>query len=154
MEIAVGGGNHAHVHTQRVTAPYGLKLVFLQDAEQLHLCLQAKLPDFIQEDCAAVRKLEAADAPLERPREGPFHMPKQFALHQTSRDRAAVHTHQSTAVAGASAVYRARHEFLPGPRLAVNQYRRIRGSDLLHGVERLQQCWTVAHDLLEIMLRM
>src|SRR5271154_1336318 len=103
MEIAVCGGNHAHVHTQRVAAPYRLKLVLLQNAEQLHLRLQAKLSDFIQEDCAAVGKLEAADAPLERPRKGPFHMPKQFALYQTSRDGAAVHTHQGTAIAGASA---------------------------------------------------
>ncbi len=81
-------------------------------------------------------------------------MPKQFALYQTSRDGAAVHTHQGTAIAGASVVDRARHEFLPRPRFAVNEHRRIRGSDLLHGVERLQQCWTITHDLLEVMLRM
>src|ERR1700691_4076147 len=135
MKIAVCGGNHAHVHTQRTAAPYRLKLVFLQDAKQLHLRLQAKLPDFIQEDRAAVGKLEAADASLERPREGPFHMPKQFALYQTSRDGAAVHTHQGTAIAGASAVDRARHKFLPRPRLSVNEHCRSRGSDLLHGVE-------------------
>src|ERR1700758_454569 len=153
MEIAVRGGNHAHVHTQRVAAAYRLKLVFLQDAEQLHLRLEAKLPDFIEEDCAAIGKLEAANAPLNRPREGPFQMPKQFALYQTSRDGAAVHTYQGTAIAGASAVDRARHEFLPRPRFAVNEHRRIRGSDLLHGVERLQQCWTITHDLLEVMLR-
>src|SRR6202453_1145863 len=126
-----------------MAAPYRLKLVFLQNAEQLHLRLQAKLPDFIQEDCAAVGKLEAADAPLDRPSEGPFHVPKQLALHQTSRDGAAVHTHQGTAIAGASAVDRARYKFLPRPRFSVNEHRRIRGSDLLHGVERLQQGWAI-----------
>src|SRR5277367_3812832 len=119
MEIAVCGGNHAHVHTQGTAAPYRLKLVFLQDAEQFHLRLQAKLPDFIQEDRAAVGKLEAADAALERPRERPFHVPKQFALYQTSRDGAAVHTHQGTAVTRASAVDRARHELLPCPRFSI-----------------------------------
>src|ERR1700728_1470210 len=136
MEIAVRGGNHANVHTQRVAAPYRLKLVFLQDAEQLYLRLQAKLPNLIQEDGAAVGKLEAADAPLERASEGPFHVPKQFALYQTGRDGAAIHTHQSTAIAGASVVDRARHEFFPRPRFSVNEHRRIRRSDLLHGVER------------------
>src|SRR6202789_4268202 len=153
MEIAVCGGNHANVHTQRVTAPYWLKLVFLQDAKQLHLRLQAKLPDFVQEDRATVGKLEAAYAPLERPRECPLHMPEQFTLYQTSRDRAAVHTHEGTAIAGASVVDRARHEFLPRPGFSVNEHRRIRGSDLLDGVERPQQSWTIAHDLLEVVLR-
>jgi len=59
-----------------MAAAHRLKLVFLQDAEQLHLRLEAKFADFIQEDCAAVGKFEAANAPLERPREGPLHMPE------------------------------------------------------------------------------
>jgi hypothetical protein len=80
MKIAVCGGNHA----QGMAAPYRLKLVFLHDAKQLNLRLQAKLPDFIREDRAAVGKLEAADASLERPREGPFHVPKQFDLYLPS----------------------------------------------------------------------
>jgi hypothetical protein len=57
MKISVCGGNHAHVHTQGMAAPSRLKLVFFQDAKQLNLRLQAKLPDFIQEDRAAVGKL-------------------------------------------------------------------------------------------------
>src|SRR5271168_2376863 len=153
MEIAVCGGNHAHVHTQRVAAPYWLKLVFLQDAEQLHLSLQAKLSDFVQKDRATVGKLEAADAPLEGPRECSLHMPKQFTLYQTSRDGAAVHTHQGTPIAGASVVDRTRNEFLPRPGFSVNEHGRIRGSDLLDGVEYPQQRWTIAHDLLEVVLR-
>ena len=45
---------------------------------------------------------------------------------------------------------RARHKFLPRPRFSVNEHCRIRGSDLLHGVERLQQGWAITHDLLEV----
>src|ERR1700733_9492469 len=96
--------------------------MFLQNAEQLHLRFWGQLPDFVQEDRAAVSKLEAANAPLQSPREGPLHMAKQFALHQTSRDGATVYVHQGTAIALAAAVDRARHEFLPRPRFPVNEH--------------------------------
>src|SRR5580658_2101428 len=101
--------------------------MFLQNAEQLHLRFKAKFSDFIQEDCASVGKLEAADPPIEGPCEGPFHMPEQFALHQTGRDRTAVYTHKGTAVAAAAAVNRARYELFPRPGFSVNENCRIRG---------------------------
>jgi len=49
-------------------------------------------------------------------------MANQFALHQTSRDGATVQVHQGTAVAGAAAVDRARHQFLPRPRFPVDDH--------------------------------
>ncbi len=80
-------------------------------------------------------------------------MAKEFALHQTSRDGAAVHIHQGTAIAGAAAVDRACYEFLPRSRFPVNEHGRIRGGNLIDGVERLEECRTIAHDLLEVVLR-
>ena len=38
-QVSVGRGNHAHVHVQRTAAADRLKLLFLQNAQELYLCL-------------------------------------------------------------------------------------------------------------------
>src|ERR1700686_269684 len=65
LEVAVSGGDDANIDLNRVAAAYRLKFAFLKDAQQLNLCLQRELSDFVQEDGAAIGQFEPAGPPLE-----------------------------------------------------------------------------------------
>ena len=48
-EIAVGGGDDAHIHLHRPLATDGIDLAFLQRAQQLHLRGQRQFADLVEE---------------------------------------------------------------------------------------------------------
>src|SRR5579872_1964377 len=89
LEVAVSGGDDANIYSNRATAAYRLKFAFLKDAQQLNLCLQRELTDFVQEDGAAIGQFEPAGPPLQSARERTLHVAEEFALDQACRDRAA-----------------------------------------------------------------
>src|SRR2546430_13425715 len=66
LQVAVRGGADAHIDGNRVTAPQPFDLPLLEHAQQGDLGLGGELPDFVQEDRAAVRGFEPPEAPLER----------------------------------------------------------------------------------------
>ena len=66
-EVAVGRGDDAHVDLDRVRVADALELALLQHAQQLRLQRRAHRPDFVEEERALVRLLEAA-LPRRRPR--------------------------------------------------------------------------------------
>ena len=68
LQIAVGGGQHAHVHVDRLARSDALEILFLQHAEQFGLQAQVDFGDFVEQDRAAVGRFEAADALRYRPR--------------------------------------------------------------------------------------
>src|SRR5206468_13000385 len=88
--------DHPHVHLHRTRPPPPVALPLLQHPQQLRLHLQRELPHLVQEDRAPVRLLEPPRLPLQRPRERASLVPEQLALHQTRRQRRAVHHHQRT----------------------------------------------------------
>ncbi len=61
LEIAVGGRDETNIDRDRLCGAEAFDLAGLQHAKQLHLELFGKLPDFVEEDRAAVRQLETAD---------------------------------------------------------------------------------------------
>ena len=63
-QVAVGGGDHAHVHADGLLAAHAPELALLQHAQQLGLRAQRHLADLVQEDAAAVGQLEEALAPV------------------------------------------------------------------------------------------
>ena len=67
FEVAVGGGDDAHVDLDGAGAADALQLAFLQHAQQLGLEGGGDLADLVEEQGAAVGLLEAALA-LRRPR--------------------------------------------------------------------------------------
>jgi len=82
-EVAIGGGHQPHVHLDGGIAADALEGALLAEhAQELHLRGAVDLADFIEEKRAAIRLLEAADAPLGRPGERPFFVPEQFALQE------------------------------------------------------------------------
>ena len=60
LEVAVGGGDEAHVDVDGLDAADALELALLQRAQQLHLHLDRDLADLVEEEGAAVGQLEAA----------------------------------------------------------------------------------------------
>src|SRR5439155_25788408 len=104
-----------------------------------NVCLERQPSDYYQENAAAVAKLEATDAALDRARERPLHVAEEFALHQAGRDRAAVHLDEGTLLAAAPAMDRARDQFFPGPRLPTDEHGGIGECDLFDLAEYCQQ---------------
>ena len=90
VQIAVGGGDDAHVDVDRPRAAEPLDLAVLQHAQQLRLQLERQLADLVEEDRAAVGQLEAAGLRRVRAGEGAALAAEQLALDQRRRQRRAV----------------------------------------------------------------
>ena len=74
----------------RAGAADRLNLAALEKAEQVRLHLQAHLADLVEEDRAAVRGFEAADAIAIGAREAAARVPEELGLEQALHDRGAV----------------------------------------------------------------
>ena len=70
-QVAVGGGDHANVHAQRLDAADSLELRLLQDAQQLDLHLDGQLANLIEKQRALIRQLKAARLLRDGAGEGP-----------------------------------------------------------------------------------
>ena len=68
LQIAVGGGDHAHVDLDRLAAADALEGMPFQHAEKLGLDRRAHLADFVEHQRALVGRLELADLALGRRR--------------------------------------------------------------------------------------
>src|SRR5436190_7553654 len=69
FQVAVGRGQHAHVHRNRMTVADSLNLMILKDTEQRNLCFRRQIANLVEEDRAAIGGFEPAEAPLQRARE-------------------------------------------------------------------------------------
>jgi hypothetical protein len=79
IEVDIGGGEDAHVDRNRVARAEADDLSLLQDAEQLDLERSRQVADLVEEEGAAVGRLEPADLVLEAPVKAPFSYPKSSA---------------------------------------------------------------------------
>src|SRR5690606_35621472 len=70
FEVAVGGGDQAHVDAEGLDAADALELRLLDRAQQLDLDLLRDLADLVEEEGAAVGELEAAGAAADGAGEG------------------------------------------------------------------------------------
>jgi hypothetical protein len=88
------------------------------------LQVQGDLAYFVEEDRAAVGKLEAADTIAMRAREGTFDVAEKFALEQLVRNRSAVHFHQRPLATRAARMDDVRDELLADAGFALDQHTR------------------------------
>ena len=58
FQIAIGGGDHAHIHFDLLITADRANFFFLQNAQQLGLHLQRQFADFIEENRAAIGRLK------------------------------------------------------------------------------------------------
>ncbi len=122
LELAVGGGDYAHVHLDGAVSAHAFEFAFLQNAQQFALEWQGEFADFIEENGAAVGQLEAAFAFVGGAGEGSFFVPKEFAFHEVLRQRGAVELDEGAVLAVGVVVHRVGHEFLAGAVLALDEH--------------------------------
>ena len=77
MQVAVRGGQHADVDVDRLARADPLERFLLQHPQQLGLQRQIDLGDLVQQDRAAVGRLEAARAGGVGPRKGALFVAEQ-----------------------------------------------------------------------------
>src|SRR5271170_5102496 len=79
-KIAVGRGDHAHIHLDRFASSQSFELPLLKHAQEFQLHLWGHFADLVEEYSTAVSELEAADPLLGRARKGALLMAEKFAF--------------------------------------------------------------------------
>src|ERR1700721_3353619 len=101
-----------------MAASNSLARPFLQNAQEGNLSLHREFADFIQEDGAALSKLEPAEAPLQRSGERSFLVTEQLRGDQRCWDGRTVDIDEDPGRALGSFVDGARDALFPRPRLS------------------------------------
>ena len=113
-QVGVGRADHAHFHATRGAAAQALELAGLQHAQQLGLALQREIADLVEEQRAAVGRLETSLAHFGRARVGAGFGAEQLGLHQILRQRADVDLDERTAAHARVRLDDRRQHFLAG----------------------------------------
>jgi hypothetical protein len=108
----------------------------LEDAQELGLEVHGQVPHLVEEEGAALGKLELAPPGALRTGEGPLLVAKQLRLEQVVGDSAAVDGDERVAAPLAFAVDGLRHQLLAAAGLADDQHRE---TGLRHGPHLLDQ---------------
>ena len=124
-QVAMGGGDDAHIGLDGHPAAHGGELALLQHAQQPGLGIQRHVADLVQEQRAAGGLLEAADPAGHRPGEGALLVAEQLALDQLARDRRHVHGDEGPAPALAVVVQGPGHQLLAGAGFAEDHHGQV-----------------------------
>ena len=89
-EVAIRRGHDPHIDGDRRRRPDAFERALLQRAQQLHLHRMVELTDLVEEERAAIGRLEAPFAPFGGTRERALLVPEKLALDQLRRNRAAI----------------------------------------------------------------
>ena len=115
-----------HIRLDRHAAADRGVFALLQHAQEARLRLHRHVADFVEEERAAFRLLEAADRAGERAREGALLMAEQLAISMRSRGIAAMLTATNGPLAPfAEIMESARDELLAGAEFAIDHHRQI-----------------------------
>src|SRR5207249_4742469 len=114
LQELVGGGDDAGIDADGAALADALELALLQDAEELDLQLVAHAGDFVEEDRAAVGRLEPAGLVVHGAGEGPLNMAEQLTLQQALAQGAAVDADVGPIGPGAVLVDRPGNQLLAG----------------------------------------
>ena len=93
-QVAVRGGDDAHVDLDRVHAAEPHELALLHHAQQLGLGLGRDVADLVEEDAALVGEIAEALLRIDRAGEGALHVPEERGLEQVGREVAGVDRHE------------------------------------------------------------
>ena len=123
------GRQHAHIDRLGARRADRAHRAVLQHAQQLDLQRQRHVADLVEEQRAAVGRLEQADVRAGRAGEGALDVAEQLGLEQLLGNRAAVDGDERRLGARAGAVDGARQHFLAGAALAADQHAGVGGGD-------------------------
>jgi len=113
-QVTVRSGDHAHIHLAHGRRANTLDFLVLQRAQQLGLRGKRHVPDFIQQQRAAVRVFKQADLVCHRAGKGSLHVAEQLAFKDGFHHRRAVADRKILGGRRAAAVQRPGYQFLAG----------------------------------------
>src|SRR5207302_3667230 len=123
LEIAVGRGHDSGVHLDRLVRADARDFPFLEHAQQLCLCRERQIADFVQEQRPASGRLERALAGGVGARERAALVAEQLALDELVRQRRAVERNEWALGIRAEPVQLARDQLLARPTLTDHEHR-------------------------------
>src|SRR5260370_34200996 len=85
-------------------AAHGLKLALLEHTQELRLKFKRHVPNFIEEESAAIRQCKTADVRINGARKGSAFMSEELAFEKAGSHGGTVHLHQISASPGAEIV--------------------------------------------------
>src|SRR5262249_29789412 len=144
-KVHIGRADDPHVDLDAAVRADLLDLALLEDAQQLQLHVERDALDLVEEQGAAARQLDLADAIVDRAGERPALVPEELALEQGIGERGAVDRHEAAALALALEVNRTGGELLAGSRLTVDEHRRVVLRQHADGLEDLVHHAVAAH---------
>jgi hypothetical protein len=128
-EVAVRGGNDPDVDAARpLVGPDALQLTLLEKAKQKRLHPEAHLAHFVEEERAAIRRLQLADLVAVRAGEAALDVSKELGLEERLRQTGAVDRDEGTAAAGRFRVQCPGDEILADAALASHEDLRVAAS--------------------------
>ncbi|MCY1408334.1 hypothetical protein D9M71_236540 [compost metagenome] len=146
-QVAVGRGDDPHVDVARLVLAQALDLAVLQGTQQLGLQAQRQLADLVEEQRAAVCRLEASATVGGGAGESALDVAEQLALGQRLRQGSAVDLHQRLVVAPRVAVQAAGEQLLADSGLAEQQHRQLGVGDHVQLAEQLADDLAVTEDV-------
>ncbi len=151
-QIAVRGGNQAHVRLEELIGADAPEGTGLQQPQQLHLHPERNVAEFVEEERAAPGRLDQTDAPAGRAGERSFLMTEQLAFEQRLGQTGAIDRDERPLGAAARIVDRLRDELLAGAGLALQHGRRIGRSNAGHLFEHAAKCRRAADQRMGVRL--
>ena len=137
LEVLVGRADEPDVDLQRARAADPLELALLKHAQQLGLEARRNLADFVEQQRAAMRELEAAGALADGAGEGALLVAEQLGFEHAFRQRGAIELDERLVLARREIVHGAGEQLLAGAAFPAQQHGRIRFGDdfdLLHAL--------------------
>ena len=125
LQISVGRRHDPDVRSHLLLPSHTPIAALLQDAQELGLKFERKLPDLIEENRPAAGLFEGPRVPADRPGESAPLVTEQLAFDQLRRDRPAIDRDEGAAGAGRDFVDRARYQLLAGTGLTHDDNRRL-----------------------------
>ena len=129
LQVLVGRGQDPDIDLDGPGAADPLELLFLEDAQDLGLALQAHVADLIQKEGGAVGLVELALLVLRGPGEGALDVAEQLGFDQFLRDGGAVDRDHGACRRAGLAVNGLGHQFLAGAVAAPDQHPGVGGRD-------------------------
>src|SRR5206468_7395532 len=150
FQIAVGGGNNAHVDLARARVADAFNFLLLQDPQQLGLHGQRDFPNLVEKERAAVGEFEPPGLVAHRARERAAHVPKEFAFEKILGDGATVDLDERSAFARAVVMDSPSDELFARAAFASDEHGGLGGSHELDLLHHLLQTGTLPDDLGEV----
>ncbi|MNS56821.1 hypothetical protein D3C72_896930 [compost metagenome] len=124
-QIAVGGGDHANIQSNRFTCPDALDLALLQHTQQFGLQAEGHFGDFVEQQRATVGLFELAGLCGNGARERTLLVAEQRGFEHVVRDRRAVNRDERLTGAMGLLMNVTRQHFFTGAGFARDQHRGI-----------------------------